>query len=128
MYKILIIEDDPSITKVIATRLKRENYELLVAVDGEEGQRRAKSEKPDLVLLDLMLPKVDGFEVLRELKAAPETKDAPVIVLSNLGQSKDIEEAMRLGAVDYLIKTDFSINQIVDKVKENLEKTLIKNT
>ena len=121
MAKILIIEDDPSISKVISTRLARENYEILVASDGEEGLRRIKEEKPNLVILDLMLPKIDGFAILQDAKATPETQHIPIIILSNLGQTKDIDEGMKLGAVDFLIKTDFSINQIVEKVKANIQ-------
>lgn len=122
MPKILIIEDDPGISKVIASRLQREEYTLAVAGDGEEGARKAKEEKPDLIILDLMLPKLDGFEVLSSIKGSPETKEIPVIILSNLGQTKDIEQGMKLGAADYLIKTDFSINEILEKVKANLKK------
>src|SRR3989338_6161119 len=121
MAKILIIEDDPSISKVISTRLARENYEILVASDGEEGLRRIKEEKPNLVILDLMLPKIDGFAILQDAKATPETQHIPIIILSNLGQTKDIDEGMKLGAVDFLFKTDFSINQIVEKVKANIQ-------
>ena len=122
MAKILIIEDDPGISKVISSRLSREEYTVLLAADGEEGLRKAQEENPDLIILDLMLPKLDGFEVLKSIKDDDKTKGVPVIILSNLGQTKDIDRGMKLGASDYLIKTDFSISEIIDKVRTNILK------
>lgn len=95
---------------------------MAMASDGEEGLRKIKSENPDLIILDIMLPKRDGFWVLEEMKIAPDIKkDIPVIVLSNLGQPKDIDLATKLGAKDYLVKTDFSLGTLMDKIKEHLK-------
>jgi len=123
MAKILLIEDDPSINKVVSTKLAREGFEMAMASDGEEGFRKIKDENPDLIILDIMLPKRDGFWVLEEMKISADIKKGiPVIVLSNLGQPKDIDLAVKLGAKDYLVKTDFSLAALVDKVREHLTK------
>jgi len=118
--KILFVEDDQFLRKIYFTKLSKENLELKAAVDGEEGLELAKSEKPDLIILDMILPKMNGFEVLQELKNDNKTKKIPVVVLSNLGQESDVDRAMSMGAVDYLIKTDFSINEVVDKIGKYL--------
>ena len=99
---------------------------MKAAVDGEEGLELAVSEKPDLIILDMILPKMNGFEVLQELKNNPKTKNIPVVILSNLGQESDVDRAMSLGAVDYLIKTDFSINEVVEKISKYLGETKTK--
>lgn len=117
---ILIIEDDEQVARVYRVKLEQDGIKSATAGDGEEGLRKIISEKPDLVLLDLMLPKEDGFWVLEELKKKPELKKIPVIVLSNLGQKGDEERALGLGAKDYMIKTDVSIKEVVDKVKKFL--------
>ncbi len=122
MSKILIIEDDPSINKVVSTKLLQEGFETVVALDGEEGFQKIKDENPDLIILDIMLPKRDGFWVLEEMKISPDIKkDIPVVILSNLGQPKDIDLAMKLGAKEYLVKTDFSLASLAEKVNEHLK-------
>ncbi len=121
--KILIIEDDPSISKMISSRLEKEGFQMVAAMDGEEGFQKIQTESPDLIILDIMLPKRDGFWVLEEMKVSAEArKDIPVVVLSNLGQPKDIDLAMKLGAKEYLVKTDFSLAKLMDKVKKHLQK------
>ena len=95
--KILFIEDESALQKTFGEILKQEGYEMISALDGEVGLRLAKTQKPDLVLLDLILPRVHGFEVLKELKEAQETKDIPVIVLTNLEGIGDIDKALELG-------------------------------
>jgi DNA-binding response OmpR family regulator len=120
MAKILIIEDDRFLRELIARKLKTEGYEVLEAVDGEEGLKRIKEEKPDLVLLDLILPGIDGFEVLAKAKEDPETAQIPVIILSNLGQREEVERGLKLGAIDYLIKAHFTPGEIIEKIKNIL--------
>jgi len=121
--KILIIEDDQRINKVYMAKLSVEGITVMTALDGEEGLRKIYSEKPDLILLDLMLPRKSGFDILKEIKADPKVKDIPVIILSNLAQEKEIEQGLALGAVDYLVKTDYSIQQVMEKIKKALEKS-----
>ena len=119
--KILIIEDDKFVRELIAQKLTEEGYEALMTVDGEEGMVQIKEKKPDLVLLDLILPGIDGFEVLSKAKTDPELTKIPVIILSNLGQKEDIERGLKLGARDYLVKANFTLSEIIKKIKKILE-------
>ena len=121
--KILIIEDDRFLIKLYASKLQREGFEIMEAISGEEGLNKILREKPDLVILDLVLPQKSGFEILSEIKMNPETKNIPVVILTNLGQETDIKKGLSLGAAAYLIKTDFSINQLPEIVKEHLVKS-----
>jgi DNA-binding response OmpR family regulator len=121
MSKILIIEDDRFLRELISRKLKNEGYEVLEAMDGEEGLKKIKEEKPDLVLLDLILPCIDGFEVLSIAKENQETSQIPIIILSNLGQREEIEKGLKLGAVDYLVKAHFTPSEIVEKIKNFLK-------
>ena len=125
--KILIIEDDQRINKVYRAKLMVEGIDVAVALDGEEGLRKVYSEKPDLILLDLMLPKISGFDILKKIKSDPKVKDIPVLVLSNLAQEKEIEKGKALGAEDYLVKTNFSIQEVMEKIKKALKKVENKN-
>lgn len=120
--KILIVEDDKFLNKLYSDKLNRSGFYVLGTISAEEGLNRALMEKPDLILLDLVLPQKSGFEVLSELKLSPETKKIPVVILTNLGQESDIKRGLDLGAVAYLIKTDFSVNQLPELVKEYLAK------
>jgi len=117
---ILIIEDDKFLRELIARKLLEEDYEISEAIDGEEGIKKVKEEKPDLVLLDLILPGIDGFEVLSRMKEDPVLAQIPVIILSNLGQKDDVERGLKLGAVDYLIKAHFTPGEIIEKIKNAL--------
>lgn len=121
MAKILIIEDDKFLRELIIQKLGKEGFDVVEAGEGEEGLRKAKEEKPDLVLLDLILPGIDGFEVLRRAKADGETSSIPVVILSNLGQRDDVDKGVELGAADYLIKAHFTPGEIVQKVKAILQ-------
>ena len=121
MVKILIIEDDKFLRELIARKLLQENFKILEAVDGEGGLKKIKEEKPDLILLDLILPGIDGFEVLSKMKDDPALASIPVIILSNLGQREDVERGLKLGAVDYLVKAHFTPNEIIEKVKVALK-------
>ena len=119
--KILLIEDDQFLSKILLVKLKRAGFDVFLAVDGEEGIKKAKEIKPNLILLNLILPKLNGFEVLSEIKKTPVLKKIPVVVLSNLGQKSDVEKGLRMGAKDYLIETNLSLSEIVEKVKKHLK-------
>lgn len=120
MKKILFIEDESTLQKTLGDVLAQGNYKVISALDGKIGLRLAKSEKPDLILLDLVLPKMHGFEILRELKKDPETEEIPVIILTNLEKMEDVEKAIELGAKTYLVKTQYKIEEIMDKIKKVL--------
>ena len=116
MSKILLVEDDRFLIKAVYTKLTQKGFEVILANDGDEAISKAKTEKPEIVLLDMVLPKKSGFEVLRELKGNPETASIPVFILSNLAQDQDIQEGKALGAEDYIVKSNTSLSAIVDKV------------
>ena len=122
--KILFIEDESALQKTFGEILKQEGYEMISAIDGEIGLRLANppagGKKPDLILLDLILPKMHGFEVLKKLKEDKETKDIPVIVLTNLEKIEDVDKALELGATTYLVKAKYSLEEIVEKIKNAL--------
>ena len=118
--RILLAEDDRFLRKAAETTLKRQGYTVLTAADGEEALRAARSERPDLVLLDLIMPKLNGFEVLRALKQDAATARIPVIVLSNLGQDRDVHQALEEGAAAYFVKADLSLQELVRRVEETL--------
>lgn len=118
--KILIIEDEGALAQVLKEKFEKEDFEVKIAVDGETALSLVKSFMPDMVLLDLILPKKLGLEVLREIKLEEDIKDIPVIILSNLGEDEDIKEGLALGAKDYFVKTQHPINEVIEKVKEYL--------
>ena len=118
--RILVAEDDRFLRKAAEMALKRQGYTVLTAADGEEALRAAQSELPDLILLDLIMPKLNGFDVLQALKKEAPTAKIPVIVLSNLGQDRDVQQAMDAGATAYFIKTDLSLQALVQRVEETL--------
>ena len=115
--KILIVEDDKFLRELIVKKLSNEGYDVVEAVDGEQGIQKIKDAKPDLVLLDLILPGIDGFGVLAQKKEDPFISPIPVIVLSNLGQKEDVDKGLSLGATDYLIKAHFTPSEIIEKVR-----------
>lgn len=118
MKKILIAEDEEVLLNVLKDRFEAEGWEVAVAKDGEETIAAIEKTPFDLVLLDLLMPKIDGFEVLKEVKSNPELKDIPIMVLSNLGGDEDIKKAMALGADDYYVKTQHPMSEIVEKAKK----------
>ena len=118
--RILLAEDDRFLRKAAATALKRQGFAVLEAVEGEEALRVARAEAPDLILLDLIMPKLQGFEVLRALKADPATAATPVLILSNLGQDSDVKQAMEAGAAGYFVKVNLSLQDLVKRVVEIL--------
>ena len=122
MKKILFIEDEAALQKTFRDVLEKEGYEMISALDGESGLRLAKAQKPDLILLDLILPRKDGFEVLKELKEDEATKGIPVIVLTNLEDIESVERAIELGATTYLVKAQYTLEEVIQKVKKALEK------
>lgn len=119
--KVLVVEDETFLVKIYSVKLKKEGFDVSIATDGEEAVKLAAEVKPDLILLDLILPKLNGFEALERMRTNPVNKTTPVLVLSNLGQEEDIKRATALGASDYLVKANFSIQDIVAKIKEVLE-------
>ncbi len=121
--KVLIVEDDKFLSELISTKLDKEGFNIALAGDGETGLKKAEEFRPEIILLDIMLPGMDGFEVLEKLKASSDAqiKNTPVIILSNFGQESKVERGLQLGAVDYLVKANFTTGEIVAKIKEVLK-------
>ncbi len=117
---ILFIEDELALQKTFGDILRRGGYEMISALDGETGLRLIKEKKPNLILLDLILPKINGFDVLKKTKENPETKEIPVIVLTNLEGVGDLDKVIELGATTYLVKTQYSLEEVVEKIKKAL--------
>ncbi|RPJ42281.1 MAG: response regulator [Candidatus Latescibacterota bacterium] len=113
--KILVVDDEVYILHILDFSLGAEGYEVITAADGEEAMRKARSEKPDLIVLDIMMPKVDGFEACRRLKADPETSPIPVILLTAKGREVDRQMGMEVGADDYIVKP-FSPTRLIEKI------------
>ncbi len=117
---MLLVEDDPFLYKVLSKRLMDEGIDVTVASDGETAVKEANRLKPTLMLLDLILPKKSGFEVLTEVRGTPALAKLPVLVLSNLGQQEDIAQIEKLGVREYLVKADYSLSEMVKKIQEHL--------
>lgn len=120
--KLLIVEDDVFLQKILVAKFGKEGFAILTASDGKEGLDLIKKEHPAFILLDLIMPVMDGFDVLYAVQAASDLKTIPIIVLSNLAQEEDAKRAKDLGAVDFLVKGDHAINDLVRKVKEAFAK------
>jgi DNA-binding response OmpR family regulator len=118
--RILLVEDDDSLANVYTTRLQAEGFDVRRVANGEEALATALSYKPDLVLLDVMMPKVSGFDVLDILRNTPETASLKVIMLTALSQDSDVERAKQLGVDEYLVKSQVVIADVVDKIREHL--------
>ena len=116
-HKILIIEDDDFLRSLAVTKLEKEGFVVTMAPDGQAGLLSAQTDIPELLILDLMLPVMSGFDVLKTLKASDATKNIKVIVFSNLGEETDIKTCMDLGANDYLVKANFTLDELVQKIK-----------
>lgn len=123
MKKILIVEDDSLLRDALQKKLTIDGYEALTAFNGQAGIKRIREIKPDLILLDIVMPKIDGMEVLRQIKKDEELKHIPVIMISNSGQPVEIQKVLELGAVDYLVKADFDPDEVVEKVKKVFHQT-----
>lgn len=122
MKHILLVEDDPFLVDIYTTKFKKANLEVEVATNGEEALAKLKEKTPDLVVLDLVLPRIDGWEILSKIKANPKLKNLKVVVLSNLGQKEEVEKGLKLGATKYLIKAHCTPSQVAEEVKRCLEK------
>lgn len=118
--KILFIEDDAALQRTIGDLLKSSGYAITQALTGDDGVRLSATEAPDLILLDLILPQKDGFEILTKIRNNPETKNTPVIILTNLEGSEEVERALSLGAHTYLVKLRYSLDEILEKIKKAL--------
>lgn len=118
--RILIIEDERALRRSMEYRLQKEGYAVVTAQNGEEGLARAAEERPDLVLLDLILPKLNGFEILRRFKADPALQDVPAVIFTNLSQETDRNQAEALGAAGFFVKSDLPIDQVVEQVRKFL--------
>lgn len=120
--KILIVEDDKFLRDIAVMKLKHEGFDIDSATDGGEGLEMAKKNTFDLILLDIILPGIDGFEVLKRIKEDPKLKNIPIILLSNLGQKSDIDKGIALGATDYIIKAHHTLDEIIEKIKNVITK------
>jgi len=120
--KIMVVEDDSFVMDIYCTKLNQEGYEVLMAENGAEAIKKLEKEVPDLVLLDIIMPYVDGLQVLRKIKADEKLKNIPVILLTNLSQKEDINEGLGLGADDYLIKSHFTPSEVLEKIKKYIKK------
>ena len=120
--KVLIIEDDSYIMEMYKIKFESSDFEVISANDGATGLKILEKKKPDIILLDIIMPKKDGFSVLKEIKSNPTLEKIPVILLTNLGQRENIEKGFKLGAASYIIKAHFTPSEIVKKVREVLEK------
>src|SRR5476649_1859821 len=118
MTKLLIIEDDPLMSRMYQKIFTFEKYEVEMAADGEEGLAKVATAKPTLILCDVMMPKMNGLQVLEKLKADPETKAIPVVMLTNLAGQQDAENALAKGAIKYIIKSEYEPKEVADMVKE----------
>jgi DNA-binding response OmpR family regulator len=119
--KVLVVEDDRFLRELITQKLSREGYDVSEAVDGEDGVKKAEEKRPEIILMDLILPGIDGFEAITRIKANPELEDIPIIILSNLGQRDDVERGLKLGATDFLIKAHFTPGEIIEKIEKVLK-------
>jgi CheY-like chemotaxis protein len=120
MAKILVVEDDPLMSRMYQKIFTFEGYDVDMASDGQEGLDKARETKPTLILLDVMMPKLNGLQVLEKLKADPETKGIPVVMLTNLAGEQDAESALTKGAIKYIIKSEHDPKEVADMVKEIL--------
>ena len=118
--KILLIEDDSFLLSMYTTKFELENFQVVTAEDGEKGLKMVMKEAPDIILLDIILPKMSGFEVLKKIKSDEKLRKIPVILLTNLSQKSDIEKGLSLNVNDYIIKAHFTPGEVVDKVKKVL--------
>jgi len=121
MAKILIVEDDPTTVQLIEFLLEKNGFEVLIAYNGVEALEISKKEKSDLILMDVMMPKMDGIEAIEKLKKDETTRDIPIVILSALGQEMDVMRGLQAGALSYIVKP-FSPNELLDEIKAKLEK------
>ena len=120
--KILMVEDDKFFVKMFKNKFTQEGFNIMIALNGKEAFSKLKESRPDIILLDLIMPVKDGFEFLKEVKEKEEYKDIPVVVLSVLGQTADIEKATQLGVNDYIVKGEFRVSEVIERIKEQLKR------
>lgn len=120
--RILIVEDEKSLVEILKEEFKGHGYDVDIAIDGEQAMERMIEKKPDLVLLDLLLPKKDGFAVMHDMKLDESLKNIPIVIISNLGQDEEIKRGLALGAIDYFVKSQHPLKEIVEKVRKYLVK------
>ncbi len=116
--RVLLIEDEPEVLELYRLKLSLDDYEVITALNGAEGLKKAKSAKPELIFLDIKMPGMDGFEVLKELRTEPATKDLPVVILSNFDEESMVNKGLALGANDYLIKSQYSPAALSEKASK----------
>lgn len=121
MKQILLIEDDPFLIDIYTTKLKETEFLVEVVNDGEKVLNKIKEKKPDLIVLDIVLPHIDGWELLKQIKSNPEFKNIEIIIISNLGQKEEVEKGIELGATKYLIKAHYTPTQVVEEIKKVLK-------
>ncbi len=114
--RILVVEDDAALSMALSVKLKEAGFEVFIASDGETGFRMAEEKRPDLILLDLILPRKNGFKFMEEARSKIDLKNLPVVVLTNLESSYDIERALTLGATAYLVKANYSLSEVAKKI------------
>ena len=124
--RVLLVEDDDFLRKICRTKMEREGFNVSVAINGKEALKKIIEGDPQIVLLDIILPIMDGFEVLKRVKEDPSKSSVPIIMLTNLGQESEIEKGFKLGAEDYIVKAHLTVGEIIEKVKEILKKKNIK--
>ncbi len=120
MKKILIIEDEEVLLKLLEQKLTKEGYQVEIARNGQEGMGKIRQSKPDLILLDIVMPKMGGFEVMEEINQDQNLKGIPIVIISNSGQPVELSRAKELGVKDWLVKTDFEPEEVIEKVKKQI--------
>ncbi len=120
--KILIIEDDKSLSKAISDKLKRESFKVFTAFDGQEGLKVAMNQKPDLILLDIIMPIMDGLTALNRIREDEWGKNIPIIILTNLSAGEEVNEAMQKGVYDFLTKSNWKLSDVIELIKNKLKK------
>jgi len=121
MKSILLVEDDPFLIEIYTTKFKQVGFSIEKVEDGEECLRKLKEKTPDLLLLDIVLPNLNGWEILRKMKEDDNLKNIKVVILSNLGEKQDIEKGIKLGAIKYLVKAHYTPSEVVEEVKKILK-------
>jgi len=119
---VLIVEDDPSLREMLKKKFEEKGYRVEEAENGEKAIEKAKEIVPNIILLDVILPKKDGYEVIREIRADKSVSNMPILLLTNLESSADVDKALRLGVTNYLVKSDYTLEEVVEKVREMLER------
>jgi len=124
MKTVFVVEDDPFILDIYTTKLRESGFSVESSSNGQDCIKKVQEVKPDLVLLDIVLPGLDGWEIIREIKKQGEFKDLPIVILSNLSQKQEVEKGLDLGAVKYLIKSNYTPGEVVDEIKDILRRKM----